>query len=336
MYSPLAAATPRSCLCYAAINAAHFPSFRLSPFFSSVVSAIIEPLNGIDMESWKNTPIVLPLLLTFVISIPTLALYRLFFHPLSHFPGPKLAAITRLYEAYYDVIQNGQYTFKIAALHAQYGPIIRISPHELHVSDPSFFEKLYRQDGRWDKYAWSYDAFSAKYSSICTIDHELHRRRRAPLNAFFSKATVSNRQGIIQAHLNKLCDRIQEYDASSRILNLGTVISAFTGDVATEYIIGKSYSNLDRQDFNANMTNVLQSSGAMWRITKHVRFLGPTLKALPMPVVEKIGDDGAKAFFAFLKVPYACICSLTAANDSLGCHADHTKHHVFQTCPARR
>jgi hypothetical protein len=40
------------------------------------------------------------------------------------------------YEAYYDLILGGQYTFKIIELHKQYGPIIRISPWELHISDP--------------------------------------------------------------------------------------------------------------------------------------------------------------------------------------------------------
>lgn len=44
-----------------------------------------------------------------------------FIHPLSGFPGPKLAAVSRWYEAYYDVVQNGQYTFKILKLHKEYG-----------------------------------------------------------------------------------------------------------------------------------------------------------------------------------------------------------------------
>ena len=51
----------------------------------------------------------------------TRTIYRLTLHPLAKFPGPKLAAITRLYEAYYDVVQEGQYTFKIGELHKQYG-----------------------------------------------------------------------------------------------------------------------------------------------------------------------------------------------------------------------
>ena len=48
-------------------------------------------------------------------------LYRLLFHPLAKFPGPKLAAATQWYEFYYDCIQYGQYTFKIAEMHSKYG-----------------------------------------------------------------------------------------------------------------------------------------------------------------------------------------------------------------------
>jgi hypothetical protein len=49
------------------------------------------------------------------------ALRRLYFHPLAHIPGPKLAALTWWYEFYYDVVQQGRYIFKIQELHRQYG-----------------------------------------------------------------------------------------------------------------------------------------------------------------------------------------------------------------------
>lgn len=55
-----------------------------------------------------------------VVLLGSLVFYRLFQHPLAGFPGPKLAAITRWYEGYYDVIQNGQHSFKIKELHQKY------------------------------------------------------------------------------------------------------------------------------------------------------------------------------------------------------------------------
>ena len=77
-----------------------------------------------------------------------LVVRRLYLSPIAHIPGPKLAALTRLYEFYYDIVLGGQYTFKVLELHKQYGPIVRISPWEIHVGDPDFFPKLYTGPSR--------------------------------------------------------------------------------------------------------------------------------------------------------------------------------------------
>ena len=50
-----------------------------------------------------------------------LVVYRLYFHPLAHIPGPRLAITTYLYEWYYDLYLSGQYTFQLKALHKKFG-----------------------------------------------------------------------------------------------------------------------------------------------------------------------------------------------------------------------
>lgn len=51
-----------------------------------------------------------------------LALYNISpFHPLYKFPGPKLAAASFLYEAWYDLIKVGKYSWEIKAMHEKYG-----------------------------------------------------------------------------------------------------------------------------------------------------------------------------------------------------------------------
>lgn len=62
--------------------------------------------------------LLLSLLVTSCASVVT---YRLFFHPLSKVPGPRLAAISRFYDFYYDCIQRGKFVFKIDELHKKYG-----------------------------------------------------------------------------------------------------------------------------------------------------------------------------------------------------------------------
>lgn len=43
-------------------------------------------------------------------------IYRLYYAPLAGFPGPRLAAATSWYEAWYDIVKVGQYTKKIVQL----------------------------------------------------------------------------------------------------------------------------------------------------------------------------------------------------------------------------
>ena len=51
----------------------------------------------------------------------SLSTYRLVFSPLAGFPGPKLAAMTGLYEFYFDFFRNGTYIFEIEKMHQRYG-----------------------------------------------------------------------------------------------------------------------------------------------------------------------------------------------------------------------
>ena len=68
--------------------------------------------------SLPSLGLVLTIVLLYVLS---LIIYRLYFHPLAKFPGPKIAACTTLYEFYYDVVKDGQYIWQIKDLHQEYG-----------------------------------------------------------------------------------------------------------------------------------------------------------------------------------------------------------------------
>lgn len=61
------------------------------------------------------------LLETGLIYLAGLAIYRLYFSPIAKFPGPKLAALSKWYEFYYEVVLKGQFTFHIQELHKKYG-----------------------------------------------------------------------------------------------------------------------------------------------------------------------------------------------------------------------
>jgi hypothetical protein len=63
--------------------------------------------------------------LTALVAILTVSacriLYNLYLHPLSHFPGPKLAACSRLWLAYRELIKRESLGDLRVELHRQYG-----------------------------------------------------------------------------------------------------------------------------------------------------------------------------------------------------------------------
>ncbi|GAW23198.1 hypothetical protein ANO14919_127490 [Xylariales sp. No.14919] len=248
-----------------------------------------------DFPLWQGIPVVL------IIYLAGVVFYRLTFHPLARFPGPKLAAITRWYEGYYDFILDGQYTFKINDLHKEYGPIIRISPYELHVNDPAFLNTLYNHDVM-EKYAWTYDAHTAKGSTAFTVNHHLHKARRQPLNAIFSKAKVASHQDMIQMYADKLCERISQYVCTT--FDLGAASLAFTQDVANDFIMSRSYGSLDSEDFDVSMLVVLQGAGKVWRLNKYLRWYGHLLKALPLGLLSMVAGETLVIFLLRLQEQY--------------------------------
>lgn len=48
-------------------------------------------------------------------------IYRLKLSPIAKFPGPKIAALTGVYEFYYDVVKKGMYIWEIEKMHQKYG-----------------------------------------------------------------------------------------------------------------------------------------------------------------------------------------------------------------------
>jgi hypothetical protein len=186
-----------------------------------------------------------------VLYIAGLYIYRLTFHPLAKFPGPKLAAVSLWYEFYYDGIKRGQYVFRIKEMHEKYGPIVRITPDELHINDPDFIPELYAVGGRKrDKYRRVMQLFGFTEAAISTVEHDVHRIRRGAMSRMFSKDSVRRLEPIMQQNLEKLFGRMEEFKESGQPLSLLPVFSAFTNDLIAEYAFGISYNWLDAPEFN--------------------------------------------------------------------------------------
>ena len=132
------------------------------------------------------------------------------------------------------------------------------------------------------------------------IDHDAHKNRRHAIASFFSKRNVLAWQELLQRNVDKLCGCVSKLIGTS--FNLGAAISAFARDNANEFIIGKAYNELDSEDFGIGLSLASQGAGLFWRTTKHVRWFGRTIRAIPINWAMKISDEGTKSFLRYLQV----------------------------------
>lgn len=67
-------------------------------------------------------------------------------------------------------------------------------------------------------------------SEFGTIDHDLHRVRRAPVAKFFSRGNVAKLEDEIKEHVQMLCDKLLRQNVKEPF-DVKTAYSCFTADI---------------------------------------------------------------------------------------------------------
>jgi hypothetical protein len=230
----------------------------------------------------------LALLLGYIVWI---GIYRLYFSPIAKFPGPKLAALTGLYEAYYDLIPKGggQFPFEIKRMHEKYGPIVRINPEELHIDDPDFYDTLYPTSKPYDKLQRLENRFGIPGATFSTAHHKVHKIRRAAISPFFAKAKVREQTGDIQALMNTISRRLTtEYAGTGRVLNLHDVWRCFAADNIMDLMFGSPLNLHLEPDFRAPFTGAITRVTNWSHVTRYLPILGAATDTLPPWLAKRL------------------------------------------------
>ncbi len=145
------------------------------------------------------------------------------------------------------------------------GPVVRITPNEIHLSDPENCEKIYFVGSRYGKDPTFYGAFGTNKSVFAAPTPEVHRIKRAALNPFFSRKRVLDLEGIVHEKARKLVTRMTKAFESSDVIDLHHAFRAISVDVITDYAFDNSYNFLDKEDFGVGFFNNIRSVGpALW------------------------------------------------------------------------
>ncbi|KAK8070780.1 Cytochrome P450 [Apiospora hydei] len=190
--------------------------------------------------------------------------YRLTFDPLARFPGPKIAACTGLYEAYYQCFKEGggRYWVEVEKMHRQYGPIVRINPREVHISD-SQWNDVYKYSSKASKPKWFYFRFFGKFPST---------------NKYIPMVT---------SLIDKLVDRVHALEG--RVVSLSDAYRCLATDVATGFAFGKPFGNLDEPTFDHEFNLSVRTVVKVSTFSRHAYgLLLPVLHSMPERFARKM------------------------------------------------
>ena len=144
---------------------------------------------------------------------------------------------------------------------------------------------------RRDKWQWFYKLFGITLGMFGTVSHDLHRLRRAALNPYFSKQSVTRLTPLIQSRIDALCGRLTEAQITGEPLNLAMAYSALTADIVTKYSFGKSYGFLATPDFGSGFYAIVLRSGLLAHLIKQFGWIYPMLNAMPAWLVALVKPE---------------------------------------------
>lgn len=175
---------------------------------------------------------------------------------------------------------------------------MRVSPNELHISDPDFYDTVYSHGSDIDKPEYMKWSFGTPETMFAATDSTLHRARRTSLNQFFSKRKILELAPRIRDQIQKMFSRLeQEYKGKNgKVLRIDFMFAAVATDIVTGYSFDRSYNLLDAPEFASPFTSSVESFKKGAKVSIHFPWLPRLLSKLPESWVAAIYPEVIPSF----------------------------------------
>ncbi|KAJ5213940.1 hypothetical protein N7449_001109 [Penicillium cf. viridicatum] len=217
----------------------------------------------------------------------SIAVYRLIFHRLKHFPGPKLGAVTKLWHVWKCRDSRGHLVLQ--AWHEKYGEFVRtgkiypnqvdlpdnikleyIGPAEITIFHPEAYEAMDGPNNDNTRSDW-YDLLYPRISSIFTRDRQLHHERRKMWEQALSRKALLQYHGRVVEKVRTLQSLVAS--GKSRPILINDLMHFFAFDSMGDFAFS--------EDFGMMSSKRWHSSIAMLRSA--LTMLGPFSPAIWIP-----------------------------------------------------
>ncbi|KAF7943865.1 uncharacterized protein EAE97_005935 [Botrytis byssoidea] len=238
-----------------------------------------------------SSQILLPLqLIVIVVGFTSLccAFQRLYLHPLSKIPGPRLAAATSWYEFYYNAIRDGIYTRSFEKMHTDYNSsVVRIAPNHVHVNDPEFYSKMFNNRTIYRKDPGFYKQISVSESILSILDPHEHRLRRQKVNSLFSIKAADSMAPDILTIAQKAANIMMKRGEEKRPIDMHRLCRSISSEVLFKILFDEPQDLLDSQEEHPDLLTSMDGFLNNFWIMKAFPAVGWLATNLPESLAQK-------------------------------------------------
>ena len=210
-------------------------------------------------------------------------MYNVFFHPLSKYPGPKIAAASQIPCALHTV--RGRLPHWIKDLHDQFGSdVVRISPRELSFIGASAWKEIHgNRPGHlsFEKDPAIYRKPPNNIASLLTANRADHARMRRVLGHAFSDRASREQEPVVESYVDILIKRLHQQveGKGGGKVDISDWFRWTSFDIAGDLSFGESFKCLQNQQLHSwasMITGFLEADiclGACNRFYAFQRFL---------------------------------------------------------------
>ncbi|KAK8096374.1 uncharacterized protein PG998_014242 [Apiospora kogelbergensis] len=231
-------------------------------------------------------------------------IYRLYFDPLSKFPGPKLYAISNLPYLFQDKIL-GTWVKSTTKIHAKYGPIVRIAPNRLAMDGSIGWKEIFMRRPNLPEFGKSTEFYGVGKLGIFPADREDHRRQRRAMSHAFSAAALQDQEEYVKGYVDILMQRMQNYAAEGKPVDVTRWYNYLTFDIIGELAFGEPFG------FNARAFIVAGSettATALSGFTFHITRTPEAYQRLVAEIRSSFASEGEINMRSTGALPYLYAC----------------------------
>ncbi|TGO07172.1 hypothetical protein BTUL_0316g00080 [Botrytis tulipae] len=182
----------------------------------------------------------------------------LYYHPLSHIPGPRLWIAFPIFR--HLALLRGRQDMELRALHQQYGEAVRFAPNEVSFITAQAWRDIY---GHGHKQLPKFPHSAANPRDIISANDADHSRYRKAMSHAFSAKGLQAQEPILKKYVDKLIARL-EHEATSEVpVDMVKWYNLTTFDLIGDLAFGQSFGGLENSQYHFWVSTIFDSIRAI-------------------------------------------------------------------------